>query len=106
MVVKMLQKLNTKNWHYNKAKMQVSSEMRDFSRHLKDNFWTLTISTFGLAIALMWTDVVRTIIDELYPNRSTLYIKFYVAIVVTLISVSATYVISKLTKKNGTYVIK
>ena len=98
---KVLEKLNKHDWHYHKARMQMHSEVGGFARHLKQNFWTLALSTFGLATALMWSDVVKTIIDEFYPERSTLLIKFYVAITVTFISITATYVFTKLTKKNG-----
>jgi len=94
-------KIKKGDWHYNKAKMQVHSEVKDFSKHFKENFWTLAVSTFGIATGLIWYEVIKSIIDEFFPNRSTLLIKFYVAILVTIISITGTYVVTKIKNKNG-----
>jgi len=96
-----LDKLKRGDWHYHKAKMQVHTEVKDFSRHLRDNFWTLAVSTFGIATGLIWYEVIKTIIDDFFPNRSSFAIKFYVAIFVTLFSITGTYVVTKLKNKNG-----
>jgi hypothetical protein len=96
-----LDKIKKGDWHYNKAKMQVHSEVKDFSKHFKENFWTLAVSTFGIATGLIWYEVIKSIIDEFFPNRSTLLIKFYVAILVTIISITGTYVVTRIKNKNG-----
>jgi len=96
-----IDKLKKGDWHYNKAKMQVHTEVKGFSKHFKENFWTLAVSTFGIATGLIWYEVVKSIIDEFFPNRSTLMIKFYVAILVTIISIIGTYVVTRIKSKNG-----
>jgi len=101
-VNKVLEKLNRKDWKYHKARMQVHSEFGGFAKHLKQNFWTLAISTFGIATGLLWYDLVKAIIDDFFPNRSTLDIKFYVAILITFVSITVTYIITRFQKKNGT----
>jgi hypothetical protein len=102
MVVKrVLEKLNKRDWRYHKATMQVHTEVRGFAKTLKENFWTLSISTFGIATALIWYEVVKQVIDEFFPQRNTLGIKLFVAIVVTLVSITGTYIISRLRSNNG-----
>lgn len=96
-----LDKIKKRDWRYNKAKMQVHTEVKDLSKHFKENFWTLAVSTFGIATGLIWYEVIKSIIDEFFPNRSTLLIKFYVAILVTIISIIGTYVVTKVKNKNG-----
>ena len=103
MVIKrVLNRIQKRDWRYQKAKIQVGSEVRGFRRHLSQNFWTLAISTFGIANGLVWYDVWNLIVNEFFPNRDTLLIKIYVAILVTFFSISATYVITKLRdRRNG-----
>ena len=100
-VRKVLEKLNKRDWRYHKATMQVHSEVRGFAKTLKENFWTLTISTFGIATGLIWYEVVKTVIDEFFPQRSTLGIKLFVAILVTFVSITGTYVVSRIHQNNG-----
>lgn len=99
---KVLEKLNRKDWKYHKARMQVHSEVGGFAKHIKQNFWTLAISTFGIATGLLWYDLVKAIIDEFFPHRSTLDTKFFVAILITFVSITATYIITRFQKRNGT----
>ena len=100
-VKKVLEKLNKRDWRYYKTTMQVHTEVKGFSKHLRDNFWTLAISTFGIATALIWYEVVKQVIDEFFPLRNTLGIKIFAAIVVTLVSITGTYIISRLRSNNG-----
>jgi hypothetical protein len=95
-----INKVNKKDWKLQKAKMQVSSEVRSFRKHLSQNFWTLAISTFGIANGLVWYDVWSTIVSEFFPNRSTLLVKIYVAIIITLFSITATYIVTRLRDRN------
>jgi hypothetical protein len=90
-----INKVNKKDWRVQKAKMQVSSEVRSFRKHVSQNFWTLAISTFGIANGLVWYDVWSTIVNEFFPERNTLLIKVYVAIIITIFSISATYIVTK-----------
>jgi len=94
--------IQRRDWRYQKAKIQAASEVRGFSRHLKSNFWTLAISTFGIANGLIWYEVIKQIMDEFFPNRGSLEIKLFVAIIVTLVAITGTYVVTKLKdRKNG-----
>ena len=89
------------DWRYHKAKMQVHHEVQGYSQHLKQNFWTLSISTFGIATGLVWYDVWNTLINEFFPSRNTLDTKILVAIVITLVAITGTYVVTRLQKKSG-----
>ncbi len=93
--IQIMNKLQSNGWHMQKTKMQVSSEVRSFRKHVSQNFWTLAISTFGIANGLVWYDVWSTIVNEFFPERNTLLIKVYVAIIITIFSISATYIITK-----------
>lgn len=99
--INMMNKLQGNGWHMQKAKMQVSSEVRSFRRHVSQNFWTLAISTFGIANGLVWYDVWSTIVNEFFPERNTLLIKVYVAIIITIFTIAATYVVTKLRDRKG-----
>jgi len=101
--IQMINKLHGNGWHMQKAKMQVSSEVKNFRKHVSQNFWTLAISTFGIANGLVWYDVWSTIVNEFFPERNTLLIKVYVAIVITIFTITATYVITKLRDRKVSY---
>lgn len=94
--------IGKKDWHIQKAKIRAASEVRGFRKHLSQNFWTLAISTFGIANGLVWYDVWNTIVNEFFPVRNTLALKIYAAIIITFIFVIATYVITKVRDRNGT----
>lgn len=93
--VQLLNQLQGTGWHIQRAKLQMSSEVKSFRRHVSQNFWTLAISTFGIANGLVWYDVWNTIVNEFFPERNTLLIKIYVAIIITLFTITATYFITK-----------
>jgi len=99
--IHMINKLQGNGWHMQKAKMQVSSEVKSFRNHVTQNFWTLAISTFGIANGLVWYDVWNTIVNEFFPERNTLLIKVYVAIIITIFTITATYVVTKLRDRKG-----
>jgi hypothetical protein len=84
------------DWRFKEAKLKVTTEVRSFRNHLTQNFWTLAISTFGIANGLVWYDVWSTIVNEFFPNRNTLLLKVYVAIIITLFTLTATYFVTKL----------
>lgn len=98
---KVLNTFQRRDWHYQKARIQAASEVRGFRKHLSQNFWTLAISTFGIANGLVWYDVWSTLVNEFFPNRNTLPLKIYAAIVMTFIVIIATYIITKLRDRNG-----
>jgi len=98
--IHVINNLQGNDWHIQKAKMQVSSEVRGFRKHLSQNFWTLALSTFGIANGLVWYDVWNNIVNEFFPNRNSLLIKVYVAILITLFSITATYVVTKIRDRN------
>jgi len=99
--INIMSKLQNDDWHLQKAKLKVSKEVRGFRTHLSQNFWTLAISTFGIANGLVWYDVWSTIVNEFFPNRNTLLIKVYVALIITLFTVTVTYFITKLRDRNS-----
>lgn len=99
--IRVMNKFQGDSWHMQKAKMQVSSEVKSFRRHVSQNFWTLAISTFGIANGLVWYDVWNTIVNEFFPERNTLLIKVYVAILITIFTITATYVVTKLRDRKG-----
>jgi len=100
--IKIIPKINGKDWRMQKAKIQMGSEVRNFRNHLSQNFWTLAISTFGIANGLVWYDVWNTLVSTFFPNRNGFLTKVYVAIIVTLFSITATYIVTKVRDRNGT----
>ena len=86
-------------WKIQKRKMIINHEVSKFTKAFRENFATLIISALGLVAALSWNDAIKSAIDTLFPSTSNIIYKFYVAIVVTLISVVITYFISKIKPK-------
>jgi Flp pilus assembly pilin Flp len=86
-------------WKIQKRKMIINHEVSKFTKAFRENFATLIISALGLVAALSWNDAIKTTIDTLFATTGNLIYKFYVAIIVTVISVVITYFISKLKPK-------
>ena len=87
------------DWRLQKRSMIINHEVSKFTKAFRENFATLIISALGLVAALSWNDAIKTMIDTLFPATGNLIYKFYVAIIVTIISVVITYFISKLKPK-------
>jgi len=87
-------------WRQQKRNLVINNEVSKFTKAFKENFATLIISALGLVAALSWNDAIKTMIDTLFPATGNLIYKFYVAILVTVISVVITYFITKIKPKN------
>ena len=95
MLVKIIEKMRPrKDWRFHRRSMNINSELKRFKDSARSNFTTLMVSGFGLVSALSWNDAIKTAVAELFPGSAYLY-KFYVAVLVTFISVVAIYLISK-----------
>jgi len=88
------------DWRQQRRSMIINHEVSKFTRAFRENFATLIISALGLVAALSWNDALKSTIDTLFPSVGNLVYKFYVAIIVTVVSVVITYFISKLKPKN------
>lgn len=86
-------------WKQQKRSMIINHEVSKFTKAFRENFATLIISALGLVAALSWNDAIKTTIDTLFTTTGNLIYKFYVAIIVTIVSVVITYFISKLKPK-------
>jgi uncharacterized membrane protein len=86
-------------WKQQKRSLIINHEVSKFTKAFRENFATLIISALGLVAALSWNDAIKTTIDTLFATTGNLIYKFYVAIIVTVISVVITYFISKLKPK-------
>lgn len=87
------------SWKDDKRKLIINHEVNKFTKAFRENFATLIISALGLVAALSWNDAIKTTIDTLFTTTGNLIYKFYVAVVVTIISVIITYFISKIKPK-------
>lgn len=87
------------NWRRQKRKLVINSEISKFTKIFKENFITLIISALGLVSALSWNDAIKSAINTLFPAASDLIYKFYVAVIVTIISIVITYFISRLNQR-------
>jgi hypothetical protein len=87
------------DWRQQKRSLIINHEVSKFTKAFRENFATLIISALGLVAALSWNDAIKTTIDTLFQSTGNLIYKFYVAIIVTVISVVITYFISKIKPK-------
>jgi hypothetical protein len=84
-----------RDWKYHRRSMILNHEIKRFTKTFRENFVTLIVSALGLVAALTWNDAIRAWIDTLFPEKTVAY-RFYVAFMVTIISITLTYFISKL----------
>jgi hypothetical protein len=84
-----------KDWRARSRSMILNGEVSNFTKTFKNNFTTLLISALGLLAALTWQEAIKEAIIKLLPGQNTVVYKFYIAITVTIISVTATYFLSK-----------
>jgi len=85
---------NPKDWKFHRRNMILNHELKSFTKTFRQNSVTLIISSLGLVAALTWNDAIKLWIDTVFPEKTLAY-RFYVALVVTIISVTLTYFISK-----------
>jgi hypothetical protein len=99
-VVKTLkQPVDPLDWRSRKRTMILNSEVSKFTKAFKENFATLIISALGVVAALSWNDAIKAAIDAFFPSTGNLVYKFYVAIMVTVLSVIITYFLSRIKNK-------
>jgi hypothetical protein len=87
----------SKDWKLHRRSMIFNHEIQTFTKTFKENFVTLIVSALGLVAALSWNDAIKAWIDTLFPEKTVAY-KFYVALMVTVLSITFTYFLSKLKK--------
>jgi hypothetical protein len=87
------------SWRVQKRGLVINHEVKNFTKTFGDSFTTFIMSALGVVAALCWNDAIKTSIDTLFPDKSNLMYKFYVAVVVTVIAVVITYLLSKLKPK-------
>ena len=76
--------------------MIINGEVSNFTKTFRNNFTTLLISALGLVAALSWNEAIKEAVITLIPGEKTVVYKFYIAITITIISVTFTYFLSKL----------
>ena len=99
-VSRFVTRLPQTDWRMQSSSMVLQKEIHHFTKKTKENFITLLIMIIGMATALTWSDVVKTVIDIFFIERSALFVKVYVAIIVTIITLILTYMISR-ARENG-----
>ena len=80
--------------------MIINGEVSNFTRTFRNNFTALLISALGLVAALSWNDAIKEAIVALIPEQRTVIYKFYVAVTITVFSITATYFLSKFKIEN------
>lgn len=83
-----------KDWRYHRRTMIINHEVANFSRTFRHNFVVLIISAMGLVAALSWNDAITTFINTIVVEKTAL-IKFIAAVLITIVSITLTYFLSK-----------
>jgi glutathionyl-hydroquinone reductase len=89
------------DWKQQKRNIILNNEVSKFTKAFRENFVTLIISALGLVAALSWNDAIKTTIDTFFPSVGNVIYKYYVAIIVTIISVVITYFLSRMKPKQS-----
>jgi hypothetical protein len=87
------------SWKTQKRGLVINHEVKNFTKTFSDSFTTFIMSALGVVAALCWNDAIKTAIDVLFPDKSNIIYKFYVALIVTVIAIVITYFLSKLKPK-------
>jgi len=95
-ISKFVTRLPRHTWRSDSRGMVLHHEVNMFAKKTKENFVTLLITIVGMATALTWNEVVRALIDTFFADRSVLYAKLYVAVIATIFTLVATYMISRI----------
>ena len=80
--------------------MIINGEVSNFTKNFRNNFTTLLISALGMVAALSWNDAIKQAVINLLPGEKTIIYNFYIAITITIISVTFTYILSRLKTEN------
>ena len=88
--------IKSKGWRAKRRSMIINGEVSKFTKTFRNNFTTLLISALGLVAALSWNEAIKETVITLIPGEKTLVYKYYIAITITMISVTFTYFLSKL----------
>jgi len=86
-------------WRKKSRSMIINGEVSNFTRTFRNNFTTLLISALGLVAALSWNEAIKEAVITLIPGEKTVIYKFYIAITITIISVTSTYFLSQFKTK-------
>lgn len=95
-VSQLVTRLPKHTWRIDSRNMSIRHEVDLFAQKTKENFITLVITIVGMATALTWNEVVKSIIDAFFVDRSAIYAKIYVAVIATVFTLIATYMISRI----------
>lgn len=92
------------HYYMAKAKKQETKAERDLRKTLIEEMLRLATSALGLVAALAWNDLIKEFISgyikPLVGEDSGLISMLIYALIVTILAVSVTYQLSKLTKKD------
>lgn len=83
------------NWKSESSRLGMNREVAYFTKKSREYFMTFAITVAGVVTAVMWGDFIRSSIVVLFEQDVALFVKFYIAIAATLVSMFVTYYISK-----------
>lgn len=98
-VRKSIEGLKNREWRMRSGHLVIRDQIKSFGKIFQDNFVTLIISAFGVVAALSWNEAIKEVVAGLFPTSGPLFSKVYSAIAITIISIFATYLLSKLKSK-------
>jgi hypothetical protein len=88
--------LKDKDWKAKSRNMILNGEVSKFTKTFRNNFTTLLVSALGLVAALSWNDAIKEAIIALFPGKNSVVYRFYIAITITIVSITTTYFLSKI----------
>lgn len=100
MMSKLVDRIPRTDWRLQSRGMVIQTEVKTFAKKMRENFVTLLITVIGMATALTWSDVVGTVVNVFFADRSTLTVKIFVALTVTVVTLTLTYIVSRVSR-NG-----
>lgn len=86
-----------------KKEKEQTKEEKNLARTLQSEMLKLSTSAFGLVAALAWNDLIKEVIAQYIkpfvgPQSSIISMLVY-ALIVTMLAVTVTYQLSRITKK-------
>ena len=81
--------------------INIKKESVEIKKEIKQKTSSYILAAFGLVAALAWNDAIKGLIEYFFPlDKNTVLIKFFYAILVTLIVVMVSVYLTRLLNNN------
>jgi C4-dicarboxylate transporter len=79
---------------------KINESQKVITREVKEKTSTYILAALGFVVGLAWNDAIKSLIDLVFPmSKSSIFVKFIYALLVTLIIIAATIILTRQEEK-------